>query len=194
MPSITKTTTIQESSESESFHTMVANLTTMLYDCMYRGHKFSVLLHSMNHEAWVHATEKQAASQRSLLPLAFKGLSCALGVLQVGTLACPTATLQKFVPQFLQAKAGSPEKITKLIGQMLKPGQELSNFGASFVENHEAAHRTELGLTSEIAHSAVDQATRRKMDLDGDYQKMLQMIQALNDANRASLQALRDKR
>lgn len=194
MPSITKAITTHEQSEVLSFHAMIENLSSLLYDCIYRGHKFSVLLHSMNHDVWVHALEKQASSQRSLLPLAFKGCSVALGVLHIGALACPTATLQKFVPQFLQAKAGAPEKITKLLGQMLKPGQDLSNFAATFFENHETAHRTELGLKSEIAHSAVEQATRRKMDLDGDYQKMLQMIQALYDANRSSLQAVRDKR
>ena len=190
MKSITTTTASHQPLETLNIHDMIERLSDMLTDSIYRGHKICNLLHRMNQDAWKESTYKQAASQRSLLPLAIKAGAAALGVLQIGVLAAPTATLQKIIPQFIQLKAKRPEELSKLVCQLIKPTQEISNFFASVVETHETANRTEWTMEGEIAHSTSETAMRRSMELDGELQKTIQMLQSVRDALRTSLQVM----
>jgi hypothetical protein len=194
MPSITAATSVTNPVEQLSLQAMIEKLTAMQVDSIWRGHKMSEILHSMNQDMWIQATKQQAASQRSILPLVLKGISVGIGVLQIGALACPTSSLQKILPQFIQQKAASPDKLSKLVCKFLKPGQDISNFGASFVENQDTAFRTEKSMQGEIAHSTTEHAGRRKSELDAEYHKTLQMMQSIQDSMRASLQIMRDKR
>lgn len=176
--------------EPLTFQSLIERLIAMQIDSNLRGRKINQLLLAFNRVHWMDSVHQQADSARSLLPIAFKAVAVTTGVLQTAFLACPVDTLQSCIPQFLQDKAGEASKLTEYLVNLVKPGQDASNFAASWVESHNSGFRTEENMRGEFFHETMRHSMEKQGSLDSEFAKDLQTYQTLLDALRASAQSL----